>query len=90
MSAWCFSKLHPAAAETVLDNVMLPAEVFGLDIAAARRCARDLLYGDGRLDLFENRLPGELSARGMQRASIASGPTIRAFRYDEPPARSTP
>ncbi len=61
---------------TVLDNVMLPAEVLGLDIAAARRRARDLL-AMVRLDGFENRLPGELSGGMQQRASIA-----RALLHD--------
>ena len=61
---------------TVLDNVMLPAEVLGLDIKAARHRARELL-AMVRLEGFENRLPGELSGGMQQRASIA-----RALLHD--------
>jgi NitT/TauT family transport system ATP-binding protein len=61
---------------TVIENVMLPAEVLGLDIKAARRRARELL-AMVRLEGFEDRLPGELSGGMQQRASIA-----RALLHD--------
>jgi NitT/TauT family transport system ATP-binding protein len=61
---------------TVLDNVMLPAEVLGLDIKAARHRAHQLL-AMVRLEGFEHRLPSELSGGMQQRASIA-----RALLHD--------
>lgn len=61
---------------TILDNVMLPAEVLGLDITAARHRARELL-AMVRLEGFEDRLPCELSGGMQQRASIA-----RALLHD--------
>jgi NitT/TauT family transport system ATP-binding protein len=61
---------------TVLENVMLPAEVLGLDPKSARQRARELL-AMVRLEGFENRLPGELSGGMQQRASIA-----RALLHD--------
>jgi NitT/TauT family transport system ATP-binding protein len=61
---------------TILENVMLPAEVLGLDMKAARERALQLLHMV-RLDGFENRLPRELSGGMQQRASIA-----RALLHD--------
>jgi len=61
---------------TILDNVMLPAEVLGLDIKAARHRAHELL-AMVRLEGFEDRLPSELSGGMQQRASIA-----RALLHD--------
>jgi NitT/TauT family transport system ATP-binding protein len=61
---------------TILENVLLPAEVLGLDMNAARRRARDLLKLV-RLDGFEDRLPRQLSGGMQQRASIA-----RALLHD--------
>jgi NitT/TauT family transport system ATP-binding protein len=61
---------------TILDNVMLPAEVLGLDIKAARHRAHELL-AMVRLEGFEHRLPSELSGGMQQRASIA-----RALLHD--------
>lgn len=55
---------------TILDNVLLPAEVLGLDMNAARLRARELL-AMVRLEGFENRLPRELSGGMQQRAAIA-------------------
>jgi len=61
---------------TIVDNVLLPAEVLGLDMNAARLRARELL-AMVRLEGFENRLPHELSGGMQQRASIA-----RALLHD--------
>lgn len=61
---------------TIIDNVMLPAEVLGLDLKSARRRAGELL-AMVRLEGFEDRLPGELSGGMQQRASIA-----RALLHD--------
>ena len=61
---------------TILDNVLLPAEVLGLDMNAARVRARGLL-AMVRLEGFENRLPSQLSGGMQQRASIA-----RALLHD--------
>jgi NitT/TauT family transport system ATP-binding protein len=55
---------------TVLDNVMLPAEVQGLPAAAARTRARDLLAMVG-LSEFETKYPMELSGGMQQRAAIS-------------------
>ena len=55
---------------TVLDNVMLPAEVQGLPAAAARARARALLAMVG-LSEFENKYPMELSGGMQQRAAIS-------------------
>jgi len=54
----------------VLDNVLLPAQVLRLDMAASRQRARELLALVG-LDGFERKLPHELSGGMRQRASIA-------------------
>jgi NitT/TauT family transport system ATP-binding protein len=61
---------------TVIDNVMLPAEVLGLDRKAARRRAGELLAMVG-LKGFEDKLPAQLSGGMQQRASIA-----RALLHD--------
>lgn len=55
---------------TVIDNVMLPAEVQSLDKTAARQRARDLLKMVG-LDEFETKYPMELSGGMQQRAAIS-------------------
>jgi NitT/TauT family transport system ATP-binding protein len=54
---------------TVLDNVLLPAEILGLDKASARARAMHLLELVG-LSGFENRFPRELSGGMQQRVSI--------------------
>ena len=54
----------------VLENVLLPAEILGLPMAAARDRARDLLALVG-LDGFEASYPYELSGGMAQRAAIA-------------------
>jgi NitT/TauT family transport system ATP-binding protein len=61
---------------TILENVMLPAEVLGLDMKAARERAMQLLHMV-RLDGFEHKLPRQLSGGMQQRASIA-----RALLHD--------
>ena len=61
---------------TILDNVLLPAEVLGLEPTAARRRALELLHLV-RLDGFEHKLPRQLSGGMQQRASIA-----RALLHD--------
>lgn len=55
---------------TVLDNVLLPAEVQGLPGAASRARARDLLRMVGLAD-FERKYPMELSGGMQQRAAIS-------------------
>ena len=54
---------------SILDNVLLPAEVLGLDLTAGRTRARELLALVG-LSGFEKRLPHELSGGMQQRAAI--------------------
>ncbi|MBV9891390.1 MAG: ABC transporter ATP-binding protein [Rhizobacter sp.] len=61
---------------TVLENVMLPAEVLNLDMRRARERAMQLLHMV-RLDGFEDKLPRQLSGGMQQRASIA-----RALLHD--------
>jgi NitT/TauT family transport system ATP-binding protein len=61
---------------TVLDNVMLPAEVLGLDRQRARKRALELL-DMVKLAGFEGKLPSQLSGGMQQRASIA-----RALLHD--------
>src|SRR5690242_20800219 len=61
---------------TVLDNVLLPAEVLGLDMKKSRERAMQLLHMV-RLDGFEHKLPRQLSGGMQQRASIA-----RALLHD--------
>jgi NitT/TauT family transport system ATP-binding protein len=53
----------------VLDNVLLPAEILGLDMRKARKRAMDLLELVG-LTGFERRYPGELSGGMQQRVAI--------------------
>jgi NitT/TauT family transport system ATP-binding protein len=55
---------------TVLENVMLPIEVAGLDRAEGEQRARELVSLVG-LKGFEKRYPNELSGGMQQRASIA-------------------
>lgn len=54
----------------IIDNVMLPAEILGLPLAASRERARDLLKLVG-LSGSEDKYPYELSGGMQQRASIA-------------------
>jgi NitT/TauT family transport system ATP-binding protein len=54
---------------TVLDNVLLPTEILGLDQAASRRRAMDLINLVG-LGGFEKRYPRELSGGMQQRVSL--------------------
>jgi NitT/TauT family transport system ATP-binding protein len=61
---------------TIIDNVLLPAEILGLPLKQSRERARDLLAMVG-LAGFEERHPHELSGGMQQRASIA-----RAFIHD--------
>lgn len=61
---------------SILDNVLLPAEVLGLDMGKARRRAMELLELV-RLQGFEHKLPRQLSGGMQQRASIA-----RALLHD--------
>src|SRR3977135_3539117 len=55
---------------TILDNVLLPAEILGLPLAASRARARDLLALVGLKD-NEDKYPYELSGGMQQRAAIA-------------------
>ena len=61
---------------TILENVLLPAEVLGLDPTVARDRAMSLLRMV-RLEGFEHKLPRQLSGGMQQRASIA-----RALLHD--------
>ena len=61
---------------TVLDNVLLPAEVLGLDMRASRARAMELLQMVG-LAGFESKRPSQLSGGMQQRAAIA-----RALLHD--------
>jgi NitT/TauT family transport system ATP-binding protein len=61
---------------TILDNVLLPAEIVGLPIKAARARARDLLNLVG-LSGYEDKYPQQLSGGMQQRTAIA-----RAFIHD--------
>jgi NitT/TauT family transport system ATP-binding protein len=60
----------------IIDNVLLPAEIVGLPMKAARERAGDLLRMVG-LAGFEAKYPRELSGGMQQRAAIA-----RAFIHD--------
>lgn len=55
---------------TILDNVLLPADILGLPKKASRERARDLLAMVG-LAGFEQKYPYELSGGMQQRAAIA-------------------
>ena len=55
---------------TVIDNVLLPAELKKMDPASARRRARELLAELGVAD-FADRFPWELSGGMRQRVAIA-------------------
>jgi NitT/TauT family transport system ATP-binding protein len=70
---------------TVLQNVMLPVDVLGLDRRRYRERARDLLKLVG-LSGFENKYPGELSGGMQQRValtrSLIHDPTL--LLMDEP------
>ena len=57
---------------TVLDNVLLPARVLKLDIAAATARANELL-GIVGLEGFQRQYPGELSGGMQQRVAIVRG-----------------
>ena len=61
---------------TILDNVLLPAEITGLPIKAARTRARELLHLVG-LAGHEDKYPQQLSGGMQQRTAIA-----RAFIHD--------
>jgi NitT/TauT family transport system ATP-binding protein len=61
---------------TILDNVLLPAEIVGLPMKAARVRARDLLNLVG-LSGYEDKYPQQLSGGMQQRTAIA-----RAFVHD--------
>ena len=61
-----------------LDNVLLQIEARGMDVAAYRRRALDLLELTG-LKGFENKYPNELSGGMQQRVSIS-----RALIHDPP------
>ncbi|HEY2257940.1 MAG TPA: ABC transporter ATP-binding protein [Variovorax sp.] len=61
---------------SILDNVLLPAQVLGLDPKTARERAMQLLKMV-RLEGFEHKLPSQLSGGMQQRASIA-----RALLHD--------
>ena len=55
---------------TILDNVLLPAEIVGLPMKAARDRARDLLNLVG-LAGYEDKYPQQLSGGMQQRTAIA-------------------
>ena len=55
---------------TVVDNVMLPITIYGLDVTAATRRTNQLIELVG-LDGFEDRYPYELSGGMQQRVSLA-------------------
>jgi NitT/TauT family transport system ATP-binding protein len=61
---------------TILDNVLLPAEIVGLPMKSARTRARDLLKLVG-LAGYEDKYPQQLSGGMQQRTAIA-----RAFIHD--------
>src|SRR5882757_5095429 len=61
---------------TILDNVLLPAEIVGLPMKAARTRARELLQMVG-LAGHEEKYPQQLSGGMQQRTAIA-----RAFIHD--------
>ncbi|MFO1158191.1 MAG: ABC transporter ATP-binding protein [Reyranellaceae bacterium] len=63
---------------TIMQNVLLPAELAGKDVRALRTRARDLLAMAG-LSGFGNKLPRELSGGMQQRAALC-----RALLLDPP------
>ena len=69
----------------ILDNLLLPAEIFGLDRKLARERAMDLLALVG-LQGFEHRYPRELSGGMQQRAAICRSLVHRpsVLLMDEP------
>jgi NitT/TauT family transport system ATP-binding protein len=71
--------------QTVLDNVLLPVRTLGMDLAAGRDKAMQLLKLVG-LDKFARHYPNELSGGMQQRVGIARGiihdPTL--LLMDEP------
>jgi NitT/TauT family transport system ATP-binding protein len=70
---------------TVLDNVLLPVQIFGWHKAAHRRRALDLLATTG-LTGFEKRLPHELSGGMQQRVALCRSliGNPRVMLMDEP------
>ncbi|HEX5543542.1 MAG TPA: ABC transporter ATP-binding protein [Micromonospora sp.] len=70
---------------SVLDNVLLPAEIFGWSRADHRKRALELLEMVG-LDGFEKRLPHELSGGMQQRVSLCRSLLTepRVLLMDEP------
>jgi NitT/TauT family transport system ATP-binding protein len=70
---------------TVVDNVLLPAQIFGWTKAAHRDRAYDLLQMAG-LAGFENRLPHELSGGMQQRVALCRSliGRPRVMLMDEP------
>ncbi|MFD2765468.1 ABC transporter ATP-binding protein [Micromonospora eburnea] len=70
---------------SVIDNVLLPTEVFKLDKSAARARAHELLDLVG-LNGFEKRLPHELSGGMQQRVSLCRAliQQPRVLLMDEP------
>ena len=70
---------------TVLDNVLLPAEIFGWRKVAIPGRARELLAMVG-LEAFERRLPHELSGGMQQRVSLCRSLLVRpqVMLMDEP------
>lgn len=71
-----FQKPVLLAWRTVLENLLLPAEIMGLKISEQRQIARDWLNRVG-LRNFENVMPRQLSGGMQQRAAVA-----RSLMYD--------
>jgi NitT/TauT family transport system ATP-binding protein len=70
---------------SVLDNVLLPAEIFGWRKAEFQQRARELLAMVG-LEAFERRLPHELSGGMQQRVSLCRSLLVQpqVMLMDEP------